>query len=76
MDASEFKRWVSEQANKDTPQLIAGKGARKCPVCHEVKAETNFTWASGLGYFCKDCSRKKLGAVKKHFERRKSGVRK
>lgn len=76
MDAQTFKRWVHEQAHADTPQLKEGKGTKRCPQCREVKAEANFTWASGLGYFCKECSRKKLNAVKKHFQRRKSGVRK
>jgi len=76
MDAGEFKRWVAHQAAQDGPQTVGGKGTRVCTGCHEAKSEANFTWASGLGYFCKECSRKKLNAVQKHFQRRRTGARK
>lgn len=75
MEAQAFKKWVHDQAYADTPRLSEGSATKRCTNCNEIKAKTNFTWSSGIGYFCKECSRKKLGAVKKHLQRR-SGVRK
>lgn len=73
MDAQTFKQFVLRHA-ADLPPDVGP--VKTCKGCHEIKPETEFTWASGLGYFCKECSRKKLNAVKKHFQRRRSGARK
>lgn len=72
MDAQAFNQFILKKAHN----LEQESGAvRRCTQCREVKPETDFTWSSGLGYFCKECSRKKLNAVKKHLQR-KSGARK
>ena len=72
MDAQAFSQYVLKKAHNLEPEPGT---VRRCTQCREVKPETDFTWSSGLGYFCKECSRKKLNAVKKHLQR-KSGVRK
>ena len=74
MQAAEFKRWVQAQANKDTGQyapLQEGKNVKRCPKCGELKPIYIFTWASGLGFFCKDCSTKARNAMTKHLQRHK-----